>query len=334
MPDPVAIERRLEAAPWRFDFAQALRLLECAHPERPRIGRALHPMDDAVRLSQPAELAFVPRELSAYQPSTSGAPAVLSAQVIGLLGAAGPMPLHFTEYVRDRVRHAGDTALARFLDLFHHRMITLFYRAWACGQPVIGQDRADAERFGAYVGSLCGVAAESRGSEDAIAHSAKLQFAGLLAARTRHAAGLASILSRYIGVPATVRQFVGQWLSLPADARARLQSRGSRPLGLGLPLGGRVWDAAHKFRVILGPLDAGAFRRLQPGEPGYRRLAEWIRLYTGGTLDWDLELRLAPGAAEGMRLDGMARISRNTWLGPPKQAATPARVRFDSRSRS
>jgi type VI secretion system protein ImpH len=333
MPDPVAVERRLAAAPWRFDFAQALRLIECAHPRRPRIGRALRPADDAVRLSQPAELAFVPCEVSACQASTAEAPAILSTQVIGLLGASGPMPLHFTEYVRDRVRHAGDTALARFLDLFHHRMIGLFYRAWACGQPVIGQDRADADGFGAYVGSLCGLPAELRGGEAAVDRAAKLQFAGLLAARTRHARGLASILSWYFRVPATVRQFVGQWLSLPGDARARLQARGACPLGAGMPLGGRVWDATQKFRVILGPLDARAFRHLQPGAPGHRRLAQWIRLYTGGTLDWDLELRLAPGVARGMRLDGKTRICRDAWLGPPRQAAFSS-VRFGSRARS
>ena len=67
------------------------------------------------------------------------------------------MPTHLTEYVRDRARNAGDPTFARFLDVFHHRMASLFYRAWAVAQPVVSLDRDNGDRFSAYVGTTFGL---------------------------------------------------------------------------------------------------------------------------------------------------------------------------------
>lgn len=323
MPDPVALEGRLARHACRFGFYQALRLIECAHPGAPRIGTSARAADDPVRLGQDAGMAFLPGELSGYRPATERGPGRLGVNVLGLLGSAGPLPLHLTEYVRDRLHHAGDRTLAGFLDMFHHRMMCLFYRAWADAQPVIGHDRADG-RHARYAGSLCGLGTPATRGADGIGEAAKLQFAGILAARTRHADGLAAVLSRYFRVPVAIRQFVGQWLHLPEQERTRLAPHG-RPLGQGIPLGARAWDRQHKFRVVLGPLQAPRAAALQPGTPGFLRLAQWTRLYAGGALDWDVELRLAPGAAVAMRLDGRARIGRGTWLGRP--GGTP-RLRF------
>ncbi|AOB32509.1 type VI secretion protein [Bordetella sp. H567] len=331
MPDPVALDRRLAADPCRYAFYQAMRQIECAYPAKPRIGASARAADDPVRFGQDADMAFVPSELSAYRPATAQAPARLAVNALGLMGTTGPLPLHLTEYVRDRARHAGDTTLAGFLDMFHHRMMSLFYRAWAVGQPVIGHDRADGNHYAKYVGSLCGLGSPATHRTDGIGEYAKLQFSGLLAARTRHAHGLASLLSRYFRVPAAINQFVGQWLYLSGEDRARLGRGGAKRLGHGLPLGARVWDRQHKFRVVLGPLDKARAQGLQPGTDGFRRLAEWVRLYAGSILDWDVELRLAPGAAAAMRLDGNARLSRSTWLGRPGGTAGAPCLRFQSR---
>jgi len=154
-PARVALFEALAEAPWKFDFFQALRRIENLFADRPKLGKALRPADEPVRLSQEASVAFAPSTLSACDMS-DGKPPRLEQRFFGLLGANGPLPLHITEYARERLIHNGDATLVRFLDLFHHRMGLLFYRAWAEARPTVHQDRPDEDRFTVYVGSLAG----------------------------------------------------------------------------------------------------------------------------------------------------------------------------------
>jgi type VI secretion system protein ImpH len=129
----------LTEAPWDWDFFQALRRLECASPQRPRIGANQRGKDDVVRLGQEPSVIFAPATLSACHADGPGGLPRLSVLFLGLLGPNGPLPLHLTEYIRDRVRNEGDATPARFLDLFNNRMLALFYRACAQAQPTVWQ---------------------------------------------------------------------------------------------------------------------------------------------------------------------------------------------------
>jgi type VI secretion system protein ImpH len=301
----------------RFGFFQALRLIESMHAARPRLGASMRPADDVIRLGQTPQFGFVSAELDTYRPMADDRPGKLTVNVAGLFGANSPMPLYFMEYVHNRVAHESDPTLVNFLDIFHHRLLSLFYRAWAVSQPVVGLDRGDVktEGYGRYVNSLCGLATQTPSGSDAIGDLDTLQFSSLLATRTRHASGLGLLLSQYFGVPVMIQQFVGQWLKLSDQDRTVLQRYVRSRLGDGLVLGGRVWDRQNKFRVIMGPVGAHDMQRLLPGTVTHRRLIEWVNLYTGGVLDWEVELRVKPEAAPGIRLDGSARLARTSWVG-------------------
>ena len=151
----------LAAAPHAYDFYQALREIECAFPQRPRIGEARRPQDDPVRFGQSPSLAFAPSTLAAFLQSENGSPPRLIQNFFGLLGPNGPLPLHLTEFARDRLRDANDPTSVRFLDVFHHRLISLFYRAWSRAQPTTSLDRSGRDRFGLYIGAIAGIAAVS-----------------------------------------------------------------------------------------------------------------------------------------------------------------------------
>ncbi|OYU89442.1 MAG: type VI secretion protein, partial [Burkholderiales bacterium PBB5] len=125
----------LASEPWRFDFFQALRQIDARQPQRPRLGTARRPADEAVRLGQTPAMSFAPATLHGLrQPEGGGVPRI-DVRFFGLFGPNGPLPLHLTEYARERQLHHGDETLARFADLFHHRLLLLFYRAWAQAQP-------------------------------------------------------------------------------------------------------------------------------------------------------------------------------------------------------
>ena len=123
--DAVEFFAELARTPYRYDFYQTLRRLECLHADKPRWGRALRPIDEPVRLGQDPDLSFAPAPISSFAPRNAHPPR-LGVRLFGLLGPNGPMPLHVTEYARERLRHHGDATLCRFLDIVHHRFLARF----------------------------------------------------------------------------------------------------------------------------------------------------------------------------------------------------------------
>jgi type VI secretion system protein ImpH len=335
MRDPVALLRQLEETPGAFDFYAALRLVECAYPDLPRIGQAARPRGEALRFGQAPSLAFEPAMLagleSAEGPEDPAAPLLL-VNFFGLLGANGPMPVHLTEYVRDRLRNDGDPTLARFLDMFQHRMISLFYRAWASAQPAIELDRPSMDRFSDYVGALFGIGMPSLRQRDAVPDFVKLHYAGRLAPQVKSADGLAAILSDDFGVPVRVQQFVGHWMRLPEDGLSRLCSGpAASQLGQTTVLGRQVWNAQHKFRLVIGPIDDVQLRQLLPGGAGMGRLVAWVAQYAGLALDWDVNLVVHKAARPALRLGRETRLGWTSWVGNALPAEDDRQLRFAPR---
>ena len=321
MRDPVDLDRHLAQRAARMDFFQILRLLENAHPDKPRIGASLRPRDDAVRFGQDPSLGFEPTAVRSYTPASGAARARLAVNFIGLLGANGPLPLHLTEYARERARNQGDATMVAFLDIFHHRMVALFYRARASAEPAIGLDRPDADRFADYLGSLFGIGTPALRGRDEIGDFAKLHFAGLMANARRPAAGLVAILRAYFKLPVEIEQFVGHWMKIPLDGQTRIgrEDRGNR-LGSSAVLGRTVWDCQHKFRLVIGPLDYADYQRMLPGGDSMRRLLAWVRNYAGLVLDWDVRLVLKQQEIPRLAL-GARRLGWTTFLAsaPPQR---------------
>jgi type VI secretion system protein ImpH len=318
--DRVSWLAALAAAPHRFDFHVVLRRIECLFRDLPRWGEAARPSDEPVRLGQDPELAFAPSALASYLPATDGRPARLAVAFFGLFGPHGALPLHLTEYARERARHAGDRTLSAFADLFHHRMLVLFHRAWAVAQPTAAHDRAS-DRFTTYVGSLLGLGLPALTGRDAIPDRAKLQYAAHLANPSRHAEGLAAMLADYFEVAVGIEEFVGEWIELPRSGRFRLgHSREVSCLGRTTILGQRFWRCDHKFRIVLGPLSRADFQRLLPGSQSLSRMVAMVRAYVGDELDWDVRLVLDRGERDQVRLGHGDRLGWNARLGQGSRA--------------
>src|SRR3954447_9793819 len=105
-PDHVTWLAELQRAPYDFDFHAALRRLESLFRERPRFGQAMRPSDEPVRLGQEPSTTFAPSALKSFTPHTDDGPGRLIVSFFGMFGPRGPLPLHITEYARDRQRNA------------------------------------------------------------------------------------------------------------------------------------------------------------------------------------------------------------------------------------
>ncbi len=302
-------------APCGYDFYEVVRRVECENPAKPRVGESQRPVDDAIRLGQAPSLAFAPTALAGVEPARGDAPPRLLVNFFGLLGPNGPLPLHLTEYARDRLRNSGDPTLARFLNLFHHRLLSFFYRIWANAQPTVDYDRPGQDRFSLFVGALFGLGMPTFRDRDAMPDLAKLHHAGRLAVETRNEEGLRAMLGDFFGAPFRVEPFLGHWLVIPENSRWRLgESETTGRLGHNVSLGGRVWECQQKFRVIAGPLAYHDYQRLLPGGEALIRLMAVVRNYVGDELAWDLRLVLEGDQAPPLRLDGRGRLGWTAWL--------------------
>ena len=307
----------LASAPWAFSFYQAMRRLEAAWPERPRFGQSTHLAEDPLRLAQDPTVVFAPSTLAGWEPRQDDRPTRLLVHFFGLFGPDGPLPLHLTEYARDRRRNHRDPTFQRFADIFHHRTLSLFYRAWANARPTVSFDRPEKDRFTLYMGALIGLGMDSLRNRDAMPDLTKLHFAGHFACQTRHAEGLASILTSFFRMPVRIESFIGAWLTLPESDRSRLGA-GLATAGLGSTalLGGRVWTRQHKFRIVLGPLSLAEYLRLLPGGSSFHRLIPIVRNYAGDTLIWDVNLILRRQEVPPIELGRAGRLGWTTWLMP------------------
>lgn len=315
---PHTVEAQLQEQPFSFGFFQAIRLFECMHSDMPRFGTSQRAADDPVRLAHEPSLDFECSTITAFETGKKGHPPRLTSRFLGLFGPNGPLPLHLTEYVRDRIRHHNDPTVARFVDIFHHRMLSLFYRAWANTEPAVSYDRPESDRFGYYLGSLLGRGMESLRDRDCIADTHKLYFAGLFSCQMWHADGLRVILEHFFKVAARIAEFVGEWMDIPGNGLWRLGlSRSTGALGQSTILGAKVWSCQHKFRIVLGPLDFEQYYAFLPVGDRLRHLVALVRNYAGDELNWDINLVLKNHEIPSLRLEGNSMLGWTTWLGKP-----------------
>jgi type VI secretion system protein ImpH len=313
---------RLREKPYAHDFYFTLRKLESLFRDKPRTGTAARPQDEPVRMGQDVSLAFAPAAITAFETASASSPPRLLQRFFGFLGPNGALPTHLTEFTRERILHHGDRTIARFLDLFHHRFLSLFYRAWAQAQPTVSFDRPRDDRFADYVGSLVGVGSPALHGRDASGDHVKLYFSGWLNRQIRNPDGLASILRGYFQLPVRVENFVGHWMKLPESERTRLGLRSSgSQLGVGAVIGASVWDRQHKLRVHFGPLELAEYESLLPSGDGLPSLVSLLRQYLCFEYEWDARLSLKAEAVPRAQLGRFGRLGWTTWIGSYRSAA-------------
>lgn len=316
--------QELEAAPQKHDLFQLLRRIDALSDEVP-LGSATRPREEPLRIGQEPSLSFAPGEI--IDAHADGERPRLSILSFGLFGANGPLPLHLTEYARERKYHHKDTTFSAFADLFHHRLTLLFYRAWAQAQAVVGLDR-DEHSFAHYLACLLQLGGKTLHQRDSLAGHAKLAVAGHLLRQTRNAEGLVQILRGYFGIPVNLQENVEAWSRLDEHCQMRIGRHASQ-LGAGQLLGRGARDAQTRFRIILGPLPWARYRDFLPGAIASRQLRDWVRQYVGLEYDWDLQLLLQRDAVPSARLAGQSRIGYGSWLGQRPSAEDAGDLLYD-----
>jgi type VI secretion system protein ImpH len=320
--------------PWEYDFFHALRTVENEFPSKPRIGRSRSLREDALRFGQFLSLSFAASTLE--KPQERQAPAnKLAVRFTGLTGPHGPLPLRMTEFIRNRLYGAQETGLrgqpaaapqsesgirkdstlAAFLDIFHHRSISLFYRAWAVAQKTADFDREDDRGFSRWLASFFGCGEDAFDGVDAVPTWRKLPYTGFLADQHRHGSGLAALLRTFFNAPVSVQELAGHWLKIPPEQWCRLgASPATASLGTSAIVGSRIWDRQLKISIRLGPVSFQRFQTFLPGGEGYRELHDWLAFYTRREFSWEAVIILRKEEVPGGRLGTAGALGRTAWL--------------------
>ena len=309
---------------YRVDFFQAIRLLERIYPLRQPVGRGAAPVNEIVRFASHLSMSFPASAIHSVRRASdeAGQPAMTVA-FMGLTGPTGVLPRHYSELLLERER-LKDRALRDFLDLFNHRAISLFYRAWEKYRAPITYEHAvlkgegdDTFTLGLF--DLIGMGSPGLRGRLAVDDETLPFYAGLLGQRPRSASALEGMLGDYFAVAVAVVQFVGAWLALEEDDRSRLgPGDTNNVLGLSAVLGRRVWDQQARFRVRIGPLTFRRFCDFLPTGRAFRALAQLTRFFVGQEVDFDVQLVLeaseVPACRLGARDDRAPRLGWSTWL--------------------
>lgn len=331
----VELQRQLAEEPFKFDFFQLLRLFEIMSPALPPIGTSKRADQEAIRLGQAPSLHFATSMLAGFTPSKNNSKPRLDVNFFGMFGPNGPLPLHLTEFAQERELHEKDATFKEFANIFHHRMLSLFYRAWSQGQPVVGVSDANMGSFFEFLTSFVGIGLEGTRQADALSDLARVNYAGIISMRQGPAGGLRQVTADYLQLPVQVEEFVGEWLHLrPRDRLVLQDQKAGYPakglkLGIDTTLGEAVWSCQTKFVLVCGPMNFVSFASLLPGQSALERLEALVRQCVGDEFSWDLQLVLQEDEVPEVCLGKMGQLGWSSWLGTSEAQGDRNDVVFD-----
>ena len=287
-----AIELALREEPWTFQFFQAVRLLERVLPGRTPVGQFVHPSKEVVRFAANTSTAFPASQIQQLDWREDRAP-VMVVNFMGLTGPMGILPLYYSELLMERLR-GKDRTLINFLNLFNHRMISLFYQAWEKYRFTVAYERHERDRFSEHVLDLIGLGTTGLQKRLSVIDDSLLFYSGLFGLHTRSAAALKQIVADYFAVPVEVQQFVGAWYSLSRDNQCCFEDGNtiSEQLGLGAVVGDEIWTQQSGVRLRLGPLSLRQYVDFLPEGSAYEPLRAITRFFAGDEIDFEVQLVL------------------------------------------
>lgn len=311
------LHKAIAQTPWEFSFFQIMRWLQRLYPRRGLIGHFYPPHREITRFRAHAITSFPPSEIQAFL-LKEDAPFELTVNFMGLFGPMGALPLYYTEYVRARLR-AKDTSLSAFLDLFNHRMISLFYRAWEKYRFYVTYERGSKDRLSQYLMDFIGLGTAGLQRRLDVRDDSLIFYTGLLGLLPRSAMALEQILSDYFDVSITVDQFAGAWYPLERSSQCQFD-RGdsySEQLGVGAIVGDEVWDPQSGIRIRVGPLTLRQYIDFLPDGSAYKPLKAITKFFTNGELSFEVQLVLrredVPSCELGATGEAGPRLGWITW---------------------
>jgi type VI secretion system protein ImpH len=316
--NPSLLEETLRDDACSFEFFQAVTLLQRLRRGSQPVGRFSNPEDEAVHFSVNNELAFPASQVQEISYGEDR-PAQMKVNFMGLSGPMGVLPYCYSELVLERLR-AKDKSLQSFLDIFNHRIISFFYRAWEKYRFPVTYYLGDEDLFTHHLLDLIGLGTPGLQERQVVPDDAFLHYVALLGEQSRSPSALEAILRDYFQVPVEIEQFIGAWYRLDPSARCCMQEDNddSEQLGRGAIVGDEIWDQRSRVRIKLGPMTLPQYRDFLPDGSALEPLRAITRFFSNNEFDFEVQLFLrqeeVPSCEVGFEGEGPPRLGWVTWL--------------------
>lgn len=294
----------------RMNFFQLCQLLELHAPQQPLLGRQDTPEFEPVRFRPLSKVGFPSAEIAKveFDDERPLAPPSIRTTFLGLYGVNAAIPHHFIEDIV--LRREGSEAVAAFLDMFNHRLATLFYRSWRKYRYPVGFRPGGADEMSGYLLCLAGFGIGNAEHQQGLSPARLLALLGLLTQRTRTADGLAGVIRQLLpGAGVTVKEFHPVWVRLEQPQALGRKTTGKlipRGLGDGHVLGRGVLDRTQTVQVTIRPANAAQANHILPDASLHGDMLKLLRVYLGYKVDAELRMEVSAISAPPLRLGRQA----------------------------
>ncbi|CAM3824947.1 type VI secretion system baseplate subunit TssG [Parendozoicomonas haliclonae] len=331
------VAEKLRTRPHQFDFFQAVRLLEAiSQTEKAKdekfadqpVAELAPPHKELVRFLASQSLSFSASDIARLKikeqednpDPDSRHQWQMEVTFMGLTGSQGVLPQTMSETVLKELKDK-NRALRDFFDIFHHRTISLFYRAWQKYQLPVHFERQkrketealepDSENdiYSLAMKSLIGLGTDNVQHRMPLRDDVAAGMGGLLGRNVRSASALKSAILHHFGLKADIEQFIGEWYQIPEDLRTQLPGRVNRDkgvnniLGQNAVLGQQSWQIQSRFRVVLEPMSYQRYMSFLPGSRRLESLRSLVQLVAGTELDFEIHVRVEEKELPPLQLD-------------------------------
>ena len=310
---------RLFREGYLFDFFQAVWLLEGLFSGDRAPGEHSRLREERILFRPHSGLAFPATDIKAVELLEGDPPrALVIATFMGLYGVDSPLPVYFYKEIATETPET--FPLRDFLDIFNHRLYSLFYRAWKKYRPAFHFKSPGSDVYSQRALCLSGLGTGNTLDSGIVPDIKLAAFAGILSSRIRHAQGLQLLLAHFFeGIDVRIVEHVPRWVLIPHKPMIGQGNATPSVLGQTATIGDRIYDVSGKFRIVLGPLSLTQHLSFLPEKAFARRLHYLVRLYAPDHLDYDVELRLNVEEIPPLKLGSREEtLGQATWLGRPK----------------
>jgi type VI secretion system protein ImpH len=315
-----SLVERLQKEGHHFAFFQAVYLLEqyCSS-----VGKIAHVGEqgpaniECIRFRPDVSMAFPLSDIVSVEKTDVGGSAaprfMVTTSFFGLYGSNSPLPDFYAEEILQA--DYDETNVRDFLDLFHHRLLSLLYRCWLKYHYHIQFLPNGEDDFSRRIFSLAGMGTSGLKEQLKIPAVRLLRYVGLFMQQNRSASGLECLLSDYFnGIPVNIEQCVGRWVKISVEDQSFLGKNNSQ-LGAKVTIGEMVFDRSGKFRITINVTNYQEFKRFLPNGDYFLSVKEIASAYLPAPLDFEVELILS--GSEVPKLDlgsGDAQLGWTGWL--------------------
>lgn len=336
-----SVATRLLAEPYRFDFFQAVRVLNLWLKTQGTGGE--HAIANHVRFENSISLSFPPSDIEGLHtthPSDDEHKErierfYLTPTFMGFLGPNGTLPRHYSERLVSHQLHKRDMGPRAFLDTYSNRVVALFYEAWKKYRLELDSEAKGKDGFLPILMALGGLGHTSRRdrldfSAQGVHDESLAYYTAALRQRPMSGVYLQSVLNEHFGVPIALQQFVGKWYALPKENQTML-GQANAILGTTALSGCRVWQRDLRIALQIGPLRKKAFESFLPQQPAAIALEQMLKILAGVTLEFEIQLIMHADDIEGCSLTPQrisGRLGLDTFIATQKPKHNRSDVRY------